>query len=127
VAGVIGWWRRTGRAKDNQRKVFTEILRKLGENLDKHIVENPDFAARIPNGSYIVIQISVPPNTDPNILRAVELFNRWVRKLAEQQRESGQPVVVATCVLPPIPVQASHDLTPTFVEQAPVEYVLQPA
>ena len=123
---MIGWWRRTGRAKDNQRKVFTEILRKLGENLDKHIVENPDFAARIPNGSYIVIQISVPPNTDPNILRAVELFNRWVRKLAEQQRESGQPVVVATCVLPPILVQASHDLIPTL-EQAPVEYVLQPA
>ena len=47
------------------------------------MLEHPAFAARIPPGAQVVLQ--VPTNVR---------FNAWVRRLARAQREPGQLVVV---------------------------------
>jgi hypothetical protein len=49
---------------------------------DRYVVEHPEFAAQIPKGAQIVIQIE-----------GEEQFNDWARSLAEKQHEPGQPVV----------------------------------
>jgi len=48
----------------------------------RYIMEHPEFAAGIPQNAQIVLQVE----TD-------EEYNEWSRKLAEDQREPGQPVV----------------------------------
>ena len=55
----------------------------LGVEFDRYVREHPAFAARIPRGAQIVLQL---PN-DPK-------FNAWARNVAERQREAGQPVVI---------------------------------
>ena len=54
----------------------------LGVEFDRYVRDHPSFAARIPRGAQIVLQI-------PGDAK----FNTWVRRLAERQREAGQPVV----------------------------------
>ena len=55
----------------------------LGVEFDRYVMEHPAFAARIPRGAQIVLQL---PN-DPK-------FNAWARSVARRQREAGQPVVI---------------------------------
>ncbi len=55
----------------------------LGVEFDRYVREHPAFAARIPRGAQIVLQL---PN-DPK-------FNAWARNVAKRQREAGQPVVI---------------------------------
>ena len=57
----------------------------LGVELDRYVRDHPSFAARIPRGAQIVLQIPDDPR-----------FNAWARRLARRQRESGQPVVLVT-------------------------------
>ena len=57
----------------------------LGVEFDRYVRDHPSFAARIPRGAQIVLQI--PGDTK---------FNTWARRLAERQREAGQPVVYVT-------------------------------
>jgi hypothetical protein len=57
----------------------------LGVEFDRYVRDHPAFAARIPRGAQIVLQL---PN-DPK-------FNAWARRLAKRQHEKGQPVVVVT-------------------------------
>jgi Family of unknown function (DUF5647) len=54
----------------------------LGVEFDRYVLDHPSFAARIPRGAQIILQI--PGDTK---------FNTWARRLAERQREAGQPVV----------------------------------
>ena len=49
---------------------------------DRYVMEHPDFAAQIPEGAQIVIEIE-----------GEQQFNLWARSLAEKQREPGQTVV----------------------------------
>jgi len=57
----------------------------LGVEFDRYVRDHPSFAARIPRGAQIVLQIPDDPR-----------FNAWARRLARRQRESGQPVVLVT-------------------------------
>ena len=57
----------------------------LGVEFDRYVRDHPSFAARIPRGGQIVIQI--PGDSK---------FNAWARRLAERQREVGQLVVYVT-------------------------------
>jgi len=54
----------------------------LGVEFDRYVRDHPSFAARIPRGAQIVLQI--PGDTK---------FNTWAQRLAARQREAGQPVV----------------------------------
>jgi len=57
----------------------------LGVEFDRYVRDHPAFAARIPRGAQVVLQLPDDPR-----------FNAWVQRLAKRQRESGQPVVVVT-------------------------------
>ena len=57
----------------------------LGVEFDRYVRDHPSFAARIPRGAQIVLQLPDDPR-----------FNAWARRLARRQRESGQPVVLVT-------------------------------
>lgn len=57
----------------------------LGVEFDRYVRDHPSFAARIPRGAQIVLQIPDDPR-----------FSAWARRLARRQRESGQPVVLVT-------------------------------
>ena len=48
----------------------------------RYVREHPAFAARIPQGAQVVLQLPRDPK-----------FNAWARRLAKRQREPGQPVV----------------------------------
>ena len=57
----------------------------LAMEFDRYVRDHPGFAARIPRGAQIVLQL---PND--------QKFNAWARGLAKRQREEGQAVVVVT-------------------------------
>lgn len=57
----------------------------LGVEFDRYVRDHPAFAARIPRGAQIVLRI--PGDSK---------FNTRARRLAERQREAGQPVVLVT-------------------------------
>ncbi len=57
----------------------------LGVEFDRYVRDHPSFAARIPRGAQVVMQI--PGDSK---------FNGWARRLAERQRAVGQPVVYVT-------------------------------
>jgi len=54
----------------------------LATEFDRYVMEHPDFAARIPSGAQILIE-----------LEGDESFNAWARSLAEKQREKGRPLI----------------------------------
>jgi hypothetical protein len=54
----------------------------LVAEFDRYVMENPEFAVGIPQNGQIVLQ-----------LEGDEEYNEWSRKLAEKQREIGQPVL----------------------------------
>lgn len=51
----------------------------------RYVRDHPSFAARIPRKAQVTLQIPGDPK-----------FNTWARRLAERQREEGQPVVFVT-------------------------------
>ncbi len=57
----------------------------LGVEFDRYVLDHPAFAARIPRGAQVVLQL----HDDPK-------FNAWARRVANLQREPGQPVVLVT-------------------------------
>ncbi|MBI4735310.1 MAG: hypothetical protein HY766_04515 [candidate division NC10 bacterium] len=57
----------------------------LGVEFDRYVRDHSSFAARIPRGAQIVLQLPDDPR-----------FNAWARRLAKRQRQSGQPVVLVT-------------------------------
>ncbi len=63
-----------------------EILEKrhaiLVTEFDRYVAEHPEFAVKIPQNAQIILQIE-----------GDEEYNNWSKKLAEKQRERGQPVV----------------------------------
>lgn len=62
---------------------FEALNGELGNEFDRYIMEHPAFAAKIPRGALVVLQLPDNPR-----------FNAWLRRLARTQRQSGQPVVV---------------------------------
>ena len=65
---------------------MTELLERkhaiLVTEFDRYVVEHPEFAAKIPPNAQIILQVE-----------GDEEYNEWSRRLAENQRESGLPVV----------------------------------
>ena len=51
----------------------------------RYVTEHPDFAAQIPPGAQIILQV-----------KGDETYNEWSRKLAERQREPGQRAFYVT-------------------------------
>lgn len=54
----------------------------LVTELDRYVVEHPEFAVKIPRNAQIVFQVE-----------GDEEYNKWTRQLADRQREPGQRVV----------------------------------
>jgi len=54
----------------------------LVTEFDRYVMEHPEFASKIPKNAQIVLQVDDDPE-----------YNEWVKKIAESQREEGQPVV----------------------------------
>jgi len=54
----------------------------LVTELDRYVVEHPEFAAEIPRNAQIVLQVE--GDTE---------YNEWSEEVAERQREPGQRVV----------------------------------
>ncbi|MGA1864225.1 MAG: DUF5647 family protein [bacterium] len=57
----------------------------LVTEFDRYVMEHPEFAAKIPLNAQIILQI-----------QGDEEYNKWSRKLAESQRETGQSIVYVT-------------------------------
>jgi uncharacterized protein DUF5647 len=57
----------------------------LGAEFDRYVLEHPRFAACIPRGAEVILQLSGEPR-----------FNAWQRRLARGNHEPGRPVVVVT-------------------------------
>ncbi len=57
----------------------------LGVEFDRYVRDHPAFAARIPRGAQIVLQLPGDPK-----------FNAWARRLAARQRERGKAMVLVT-------------------------------
>jgi hypothetical protein len=60
-----------------------ELNAELGAEFDRYMVEHPAFAARVPRGAQVILQLRGNPR-----------FNAWLRRLARGQRQPGQPVVI---------------------------------
>jgi len=54
----------------------------LVTEFDRYVASHPGFTKRIPNNAQVILQVE-----------GDEKYNRWIRRIAEKQRESGQPVV----------------------------------
>lgn len=65
---------------------MTEVLEKkhsiLVTEFDRYVIDHPKFAEKIPKSAQIVLQVEGDMR-----------YNKWSKKLAENQREPGQPVV----------------------------------
>ena len=57
----------------------------LGVEFDRYVRDHPAFAARIPRGAQVILQLPDGPK-----------FNAWARRQAKRQRDRGQPVVLVT-------------------------------
>lgn len=62
---------------------FEHLNSILGMEFDRHVMEHPDFAARIPRGAHIVLQ-----------LEGNDAYNRWMRDISERHREKDEPVLI---------------------------------
>jgi hypothetical protein len=63
---------------ERYRRLNTELVFELTDYIQHH----EDFASQIPRGAQVIVQWRDDPG-----------FNRWVRKVAQANRELGQPVV----------------------------------
>ena len=64
---------------------YVRLNTTLGLEFDHYVVEHPAFAARIPLGAEVVLQLRNNPG-----------FNAWARRMAKRNHEKGRPVVVVT-------------------------------
>jgi len=62
---------------------FEERNAEIGEEFDRYVIEHPAFAAKIPRGAQVILQLPDNPK-----------FNSWMRRLAAKQRRPGQPAVL---------------------------------
>jgi len=65
---------------------MSEVLEKrhaiLATEFDRYVLEHPEFAVKIPPNAQVVLQVE-----------GDDEYNEWSRRLAEKQREPGQPFV----------------------------------
>ena len=54
----------------------------LATEFDRYVVNHPGFTKRIPRNAQVILQVE-----------GDEKYNRWIRRIAEKQREPDQPVV----------------------------------
>ena len=66
-------------------KAYQRLNAMLGTEFDRYVLEHPAFAARIPRGAEVILQM------DGN-----RTFNAWQRRVWKQNHERGRPVVVVT-------------------------------
>ena len=57
----------------------------LGVEFDRYVRDHPAFAARIPRGAQVVLQLA-----------GNSQFNAWARRLAARQHERGTDMVLVT-------------------------------
>jgi hypothetical protein len=57
----------------------------LGSEFDRYVIEHPGFAARIPFGAEVILQLTGEPR-----------FNAWQRRIWRRNHEHGRPVVIVT-------------------------------
>jgi len=69
------------KSSDRDKEFIDKNLDLIFE-LEKYILEHPEFAERIPQEAIISLQIE-----------GDEEFNRWSRELAQSQVERGQPII----------------------------------
>ena len=62
---------------------FEALNAEVGKEFDRYVLDHPGFAAKIPGGAQVVLQLAANPK-----------FNAWVRRLARKQQQPGQAVVV---------------------------------
>jgi len=76
---------------EHYSKRFTDLFHVLGEEFDRHVIEDPDFfSACIPPKAHTIVQLEVPESVNLRLRREVSLFNQWARDLVLKQSE---PVV----------------------------------
>jgi len=64
---------------------FVEENSLLVKEFDKYILEHPEFAYKLPNNAFVVMQIE-----------GDEEFNNWARKTAQRVAEKDTPIVYVT-------------------------------
>jgi hypothetical protein len=64
---------------------YQQLNAELGSEFDRYVVEHPAFAARIPPGAEVVLQLAGNPG-----------FNAWQKRVCRMNHEKGRPVVVVT-------------------------------
>jgi hypothetical protein len=75
---------------------FEHWLSLISEDFDRCLLDDPDFASDMRPGSYVLFQLEVEGLTDARLLADVQGFNSWLKELAAQQKDTGQPLYVAT-------------------------------
>ncbi len=73
------------RPKDALMEEYVRLNNELGAEFDRYVREHPAFAARIPRGAEIILQV-----------QGNRGFNAWARGVAKHNHEQGRPVVVVT-------------------------------
>jgi hypothetical protein len=69
---------------EDSELTWSEVLNaEVGKEFDRYVLDHPGFAAKIPRGAQVVLQLADNPK-----------FNAWVRWLARKQRQPGQSVVI---------------------------------
>ena len=64
---------------------YQRLNAELGGEFDRYVLEHPTFAARIPVGAEVILQ-----------LEGNRGFNRWQMRVWKTNHEQGRPVVVVT-------------------------------
>jgi hypothetical protein len=64
---------------------FVEENSLLVKEFDKYILEHPEFADKLPNNAFVVMQIE-----------GDEEFNNWARETAQRVAEKDTPIVYVT-------------------------------
>jgi len=111
----------------SQERIYQEVIAILGRGLDRRIIGDPDFSARIPAFSHFVIKIAVSHDTTLSIKTAIEEFNQWSCRISTANVEEEHPICHVTCHLRPLLVQAANEFTPQMVSDSCDIYELVPA
>ena len=104
-----------------EHKRFETLLVQLGRDFDQKVLDDPDFASKIPANAHIVFQLDVD---QASVLNEAQAFNAWAQALAEVNHEPGQPLVTVTLHLQLHPSERRHGLTARAIGQSVRDFEL---
>ena len=64
---------------------YVRLNSELGLEFDRYVLDHPAFAARVPRGAEVILQV-----------QGNRGFNAWARRVAKHAHEQGRAVVVVT-------------------------------